>query len=932
MTGAFADAADDSVQRTALRLVGREAELGRLDSWLDDVMAGRSRPLLLEGEPGIGKTTLLRSVRARAQRLGARPIVVTAIPAAASLALAGLGEVVRPLLPSAPTTDADPDATGSEPLALDDPTAASNPLALCGELVALLATAAEHQPIVVLIDDGQWLDRSSAEVIIAALRGLTLDQVGLLVAARSGEPHPFAELERLTVGGLSNAAVTELFAPLDVDDAVLAHCWETTGGNPLALEVVLRGLDENERRGTRPLSDPLPVAESIAAAYRQRLDALPESTRCALVVLAVDTASSRTALTGALTLLGYDIRDLEPAEDSAIVVRVAGRPAFAHPLLRATVMAMTPASQLRAAHGALAAAHEQAGELEARAWQLAAAATGPDEVAAQALADVADAARRHGATAVAAEGFLVAARLSPAQSDRAERLLAAGWATWVLGRADEATAILEEAIGTSESPTVKADVAMLLGFIDLWERGPRVARDRFLDAVGPLEIDDPNLAAKLVGHAAATAMVSGDVLGSLPLARRALELASADDPTAIVQATLVLGYLETHAADPGASARLQPIVEIAGLMVDSDDPEVIGLLGLVGMSMTETERLEEAERFLSAVVRRARRDGATASGAMCAAILAEKHWRTGDWLEASYLASTDVVEGAVLPVNQAWVSAFLAHLDAAAGRADPCRQRVALATRGAGPLGAGVVLVWAGHAMGLLEIGIGRWTEAARHLDRVAALTESLGRHLPGAVWWQGDHIEALVRGGRLDDATRALDRLERESSSGDQQWPACVIARGRALMTTDLEVALAELTHSIECADAIPAPFEAARSRLIRGERLLASDPDASARDLRDALASFDQLGATAFAQRARVLLGEPVTEESTVGLADLLTPAELRVALAVAKGATNREAAADLFVSVKTVDFHLQNVYRKLGVRSRTELSLRVTQATAD
>jgi DNA-binding CsgD family transcriptional regulator len=199
-------------------------------------------------------------------------------------------------------------------------------------------------------------------------------------------------------------------------------------------------------------------------------------------------------------------------------------------------------------------------------------------------------------------------------------------------------------------------------------------------------------------------------------------------------------------------------------------------------------------------------------------------------------------------------------------------------------------------------------------------------------VWWQGDHIEALVRAGRIDDATRALDRLERESAGGTQQWPACVSARGRALMTADLEVALADLTRSIEAADSIPAPFEAARSRLLRGERLLASDPRVAARDLRDALAAFDQLGATAFAQRSRALLGEPVTEESAVGLADLLTPAELRVALAVAKGATNREAAADLFVSVKTVDFHLQNVYRKLNVRSRTELSLRVTQATND
>ncbi|MBA2282414.1 MAG: response regulator transcription factor [Acidimicrobiia bacterium] len=151
-------------------------------------------------------------------------------------------------------------------------------------------------------------------------------------------------------------------------------------------------------------------------------------------------------------------------------------------------------------------------------------------------------------------------------------------------------------------------------------------------------------------------------------------------------------------------------------------------------------------------------------------------------------------------------------------------------------------------------------------------------------------------------------------------------------MSTTDLEAALAELTTSVELAESIPAPFEAARSRLIRGERRLeAGATEAGADDLRDALDAFGRLGASAFADRTRVLLGDPVTARSTVGLAELLTPGELRVALAVAKGATNREVAADLFVSAKTVDYHLQNVYRKLNLRSRTELAVRVAQATA-
>ena len=250
--------------------------------------------------------------------------------------------------------------------------------------------------------------------------------------------------------------------------------------------------------------------------------------------------------------------------------------------------------------------------------------------------------------------------------------------------------------------------------------------------------------------------------------------------------------------------------------------------------------------------------------------------------------------------------------------------------RGGAATGASVVLVWAGHAMGLLEVGFGRWSEAARHLDKVAALTESLGRHHPGAVWWQGDHIEALVRADRLDDAIKDLDRLDAERAIGEQHWPACIAARARGLMAADADVAVKEFTASIEEAELIPAPFEVARSHLNRGERLLENGSTLeAAEDLKLAVEIFDRLGAAAFAERTRVLMGEPVAARSTAVLADLLTPAELRVALAVAGGATNREVATDLFVSIKTVDYHLQNVYRKLSLRSRTELAVRVSLA---
>ena len=919
------------VVRVAHPFVGRQVELRRLDEWLGELVAGRSRPLLLEGAPGIGKTSLLRAVRERAGTLGARSLAITPIPNASSLALAGLGAFVGHL--RADLELADQEAVAPLLLALADPAANANPVALSGGLIALLAAAAEQQPLALIIDDGQWLDRSSAEVIIAAFRGLALDQVGLLVAVRADEPHPFEELPRLPVEGLDRESTHDLFASLHVDDAVLDRCWEATAGNPLALEVILRGLEPEERSGTRPLPNPLPVADSIAHAFRRRFEALPPATFRALVVLAADSGASPSSLDAAIAQLGGTSVDLDAAEEARLIVRTSGQPAFSHPLLRATALAVAKPAERRAAHRALADAHERAGEREARAWQLAAAANGPDDEAAAALLEVADAARRRGATAAAAEGYLMAARLSGSAPERAARLLAAGDATWVVGRVEEATAILGEAIESSSTVTDRAQGSALLGQIELWAQGPRVARDRFLDASVSVEGDDAGFAARLLGHAAFTAVASGDVRGALPLAQRSMTTAPEDDIAASIQSTVTLGYLECHAGLADGAPRLQPIIAIAEQLVDSDDPDVVGLLGLLGMCLTEGERFVEAERFLGAVVRRSRREGATATGALVAAILAENHWRTGNWLEAAHLASNDVVAGATLPVNQAWATAFLAHLDGAAGRAELCRKRSLEASRAATSTGADVVAIWAGHAMGLLELGSGRWAEAARHLDKVAALTESLGRQLPGAVWWQGDHIEALARAGRPDDAWRALERLEREGSVGEQRWPACVAARGRALLVgdDDRDEALRHLASSLELAEAIPAPFEVARTCVARAERHLADgDRDAAADDLRRAVDGFDRLGAAAFAERARALLGEPVAARSVVSLADLLTPAELRVALAVAKGSTNREVAAELFVSAKTVEYHLLNVYRKLNLRSRTELAVRVSQAT--
>ncbi len=276
---------------------------------------------------------------------------------------------------------------------------------------------------------------------------------------------------------------------------------------------------------------------------------------------------------------------------------------------------------------------------------------------------------------------------------------------------------------------------------------------------------------------------------------------------------------------------------------------------------------------------------------------------------------------------RSWPRAYLARVSAALGRAEECRAEAAAALEVAGPMGLTVVEVWAESALGLLELGRGHPQEAIVHLDRVAEAWERGGVAEPGALWWEGDHLDALVACGEEGRAKERLCLLERAVESTGRGYAAVVAARGRALLAPD-EDAEVRFAEAVQRGEAFASPFELGRTLLARSRYRQRLGLDGAASDAERAAALFDALGAVDWARQARGRDGEA----GRLALIDQLTAAELRVAMSVARGLTNREASIDLCVSTKTIDYHLGNIYRKLGVRTRTEMAARLLGAGTD
>ncbi|HEU4655927.1 MAG TPA: AAA family ATPase [Capillimicrobium sp.] len=904
-------------------LEGRSRELATLTERLAALRAGRSFALLLHGDPGIGKTTLLQAAADRALEDGFLVLRASGFEAETDVAYGGLRRLVEPLLVLRDRLPAGQAQALGSALGLEPPSAHDR-FAIPVSLLALLGLAAGERPLLAIVDDVQWLDPASREAILFAARRLGPAPVGLLLAARDAEGAAVDApgVDRLPVGPLdaaSSRAVLERGSGA-LSAAVVDQVAEAAAGNPLALVEIAAALTPDQRAGRAPIDAPLRLGPLLEEAFARRAAGLPEPARRAITVAAAMESGPVGWLLEALEELFLDESALDAAERSQTLSVADGIVSFRHPLVRAAAYHAAGEEERRVAHQVLAAS---ARDPARRAWHLAAAAGSADAGVAAALEEAAVHARAVGGHAEAASAFERAAELSTGERDRARRQLEAAHDLVIAGQPERALRLLESA-SRRAGQAERGRIARLRGNIAMRAGDPeRATRDLVAEAERQLAAGERELAATLLFEASVGPMMTGDIDGQLPIIERAREAAGDELAEPQVLADLLMAEWYTakgRDADAiGALARVVPRIDEVDLLASS---EVVGMAAQCALLVGEHDT---AERILDRLLAACREASALGRLAYPLTVHAQLVLRAGrgqeafDELQEAIRLATETGQDSML----AFAHAMMARLLAGAGQFDAARASVEAALRaGRGTDG---LDVHTRAAEAYVELVAGE-PEAA--LAAVRA-TQAIERRRDFGQWAftmvASDAVEALVELGRRDEAQDELERLAAWTAHSGSRWGRMATARGRVLLAGDDEVD-AVAADAVAAAAGFPWAFEAARTDLAIGERLRRLRRRNDAREPLDrALTVFERLGAQPFVRRTRAALeatGTSRRSETAAGLAALSTP-ERRIAELVAQGRTNREIAAELILSEKTLERRLTALYRRLGIASRNELA---------
>ena len=911
-------------------LLGRDRELAQLGHMLDEARSGPSSTVIVHGEPGIGKTALVDAVARMASGftvLNARPL-----EAESELPFAGLADLLRPLLGLLDRIPPPQAAVLSGALAIG-PATPGDRFAAAAATISLLAAGGDVAAVLAVVDDAQWLDTPSREALLFAARRLGSERVVLLFAMRDRPWRTTARIDGLELVGLGTDAAVALVARSGkvVSPAIRDRLVGETAGNPLAITEALANLRDDQLAGSVPIAGPIAVGANLEASFARRLEPLPERTRRALLVAAVSDTGDFGEI--ATTLGGEDsaLIDLAPAERLGLVGIRSGSVEFVHPLLRSAAYHGADPTDRRWAHRTLAGALGPDRQ-DQTAWHLAAAATGLNEAVARRLEETAAGAQaRHGYIA-AANAMAAAARLSPTSEDRVRRTIGAGTAFRLGGQAHAANDLLLGLLADVSDPLLRADVQLVRGSALVMIAPAMDSTALLVEEAGRVEPHDPARAAYMLVTSSVGAVAASEIPLAVDVASRAVTVAQTVGGPVTMVADLALSFALGLAGRVGeARLLLEPLLP----MLDLLDP--LGQEGLLlvtaGHLLVWIEEWDHARRTFGRLISTARSAGAVTMLPHPLAVMAELELRRGRLTDAYSAASEavdisiDISEG----VQEAVATVALARIEAVLGLEAACRSHAAAALDAADRLGVTSIRNYAAGALGMLELSLGRPDRAAEQLQRCSQLERDMGVGLPTAVPWNGDLAESYVRLDRHADAVREVHSLEAQAAATGIGWAAAVAARGRGLLA-------AEERYPDDFAQAIELHgdhdlYELGRTLLCFGRRLRHSRRRAQARtQLRRALNAFAAVGAQLWAEQTRAELR--VTGETTTappaGPTVSLTPQELHVALRVAGGATNKEAAAGLFISAKTVEFHLGNIYQKLGLRSRTELTRRMSEAS--
>jgi DNA-binding NarL/FixJ family response regulator len=909
------------------RLVGREHEQAEIAQLLASVRSGISAALVLRGEPGVGKTALLDDAVAGAADLEILRLV--GIESEMQLGFAGLHQLLIPFLDGIEALPGPQMRALNAAFAFSDDSAPE--LFLVGlATLTLLSNAATRRALLIVVDDAQWWDQESAEVLGFVARRFYADRVGLLVALRDpGDRQvPLSELPSIPIRPLSERASVDLLestAERPVESNVRDRILADALGNPLALIELTSALSTDQLAGAVMLPDPLAVGAHLEARFLGQVRELPAPTQRFLLVAAAEPTGDPALVWRAGHHLDFDERAILAAEAEHLVL--PGPPIrFRHSLIRSAIYHGASAAERRQAHSALAAATDIEHDPDRRAWHRAAATHAPDEDVAAELESAANRSRSHGGFAATAAFLSRAAQLTPDRSRRALRYFAAATSDLTAGSSARARANLELALpdlGDIELVAQARRLEATIVFIDSHGEGtlgrdPQVVRI-LLDAavtLGPLDIQSAReTLLSAIPMAAYFGNASPTTLQEVAQAAQLLTLPPDAEPTSGDLLLDALAELFADGYDNAVPALQRALAAIRTDTEAREDPRFFVLGCWPAFALSDDEALRALAGECVALCR----------SRSAFQVLPEALNYLGDWaLRTGSLTAADeyFTEGeamrTILGRRPAASAPERLIVSAWRGReADVRAAAPALAAR-ARDLGLGWVVDLAEYAVVLLELGLGNYQAAAE-------FRPSFPAGIALGAFQAVDAIEAHTRGGNRAPAVAALEWLSHRAVANGSSIDLGLAARGRALLSDDADAeehyreALAQLGAS-------GALLHLARAQLLYGEWLRRQNRRRDARvQLTAALETFESAGANAFADRTRAeLLASGVNARKRVDETRRdLTPQEGQIARLAAGGATNPEIAARLFISSNTVEYHLRKVYRKLEIKSRRELA---------
>jgi DNA-binding CsgD family transcriptional regulator len=901
------------------RLPGRRAECARLDRLVADVRAGQSRVLVLRGGPGTGKTALLDYLAGRAA--GCRLVRVAGIEPEIEFAFAGLHQLLAPMLDRleqlpGPQRDALRTVFGLSA----GPAPERFLVALA--VLSLLSEVARERPLVCVVDDAQWLNQASAQVLAFVARHLAAVPAAVIFAVREpGHAGGLAGLPEFRLGGLADADArglldSELTGPLDerVRDQLMAEA----RGNPQALLELPRALTPAELAGGFGLPSAVPVPGQAEEDYRRQLALLPAATQLLLLIAAAEPAGDPVRFWRAAGHLGVQAEAAEPAA-AAGLAEFSGQIRFCHPHARAAIYQAATPRQRQRVHGALAQTADSEVSPDRRAWHRAHATPHLDEDVAAELIRSVPAARARGGEAAAAWFGERAAELTPDPAGRARRALDAAQAKREAGAPDAARRLLAMARSGPLDELGRARAELLHAQLATPPGHGRDGRLLLLDAARRLEPLDAGLAREAYREAFEAALTAGR-LGSADGMRHVAEAVRAAPAPQPPRATdLLLDALAALVIDgPVVGA---PLVKQA-LAAFRDEPrpaaEALRWLPFAGRLAREAWDDESWQALSARLIELARQAGALTALPDALQDATALRLATGETAMASALARQAENVAAAMGHPLRPYGALL--VAACQGQEAEAARLVTADMTDSAVLGDGQRLTATAWAAAVLSNGLSRYDEALTAAGQASANPDQLGL----ATWSLAELIEAAARTGAVERASGALRRLREATSAAGTDWALGIQARSRALLADD-EHAEPLYLEAVERLGRTLIRAELARAQLLYGEWLRRQGRRRDAREqLRTAHQRLDAMGLAGFAERARKELlatGETVRKR-TIETVNVLTAQEAHIARLARSGRSNPEISTELFISPRTVEWHLRKVFTKLGISSRREL----------